>query len=36
MANCTREEKDPLLPGGPQVARMILLAVHAESTTSTR
>ena len=36
VANCTREEKDPLLPGGLQVARAILLAVHTEITTSTK
>ena len=36
VLGCIREERgDPLLPGGPQVARAILLAVHAEVTTST-
>ena len=36
VSECIREERgDPLLPGEPQVARAILLAVHAEVTSST-
>lgn len=36
VSNITSDERDPLLPGERQVARAILLAVHAETTTSTR
>ena len=36
VTNCTREEKDQRLPGEQQVARVMLLAVHAETTTSTK
>lgn len=36
VSNCTSEERDRLLPGEQQVARAILLAVHAEATTSVR
>lgn len=36
VSECIQEERgDPLLPGGPQIARAILLAVHAEVTNST-
>ena len=36
VSECIREERgDPLLPGGSQVARAILLAVHAEVTNLT-
>jgi hypothetical protein len=35
VSDCIREERDPMLPGGPGVARAILLALHAEITTST-
>ena len=36
VSSCTREERDPLLPGGPQVARAMLLALHAEVSSSNK